>query len=85
MLYLIFVLTETHIPENPEHPEQRAPNKNENPISKAKYVPYIYIPCLGGRLRGFYLIPYRKERMTEKIKAYNVIVPYCCLKYPSEP
>lgn len=57
MIYLIFVLTETHIPEKPEHPEQTAPNKNENPIKRAKCRPSIWIPCLGGRLRGFYLNP----------------------------
>ena len=56
---LIFVLTETHIPAKPEHPEQKAPKRNDNPMSTEKLKPEMLetVPYLIGRFNGFSLRP----------------------------
>lgn len=47
------------MPANPEHPEQKAPNKKENPIRRAKLKPEIFeiAPSLIGKFRGLSLYP----------------------------
>ena len=87
MKYRILVLTETHIPANPEHPEQNAPKRNENPMRIEKLKPEILeiVPYLMGKFNGLSLIPYRRAKMKEKTRAYLKMVPYCCLKKPSDP
>ena len=81
----MLVRTETHIPEYPEHPEQKAPNRNEKPIKRAKLNPETCCPCSLGRFSGFVLIPYSPAKMIENTRAYLMMVPYCCLKNPSDP
>ena len=82
----MFVLTETQRPASPEKAEQTAPNAKENPMRRANLNPATgTFPSTWGRLRGFYLKPYRAEIKIAKTNAYLKIVPYCCLKNPSDP
>lgn len=83
---LIFVRTETHIPANPETAEHTAPNMKENPIKIANLSPETGIsPWWYGKFNGFYLAPYNVAIQTANTSAYLNIVPYCCLKNPSDP